>query len=225
MPVSMFIWIEMRRELAYTSIGALFVTAQLLTAIRAEIFPFLPEPYNLMFGGLFAYILIYCVANILNETEGEEEGPKIIIAGLFANLLFLANLRIEAFVPEYEGVFPTFASETFEWLVGVEVRIVLGSLCAFVAAMWLNNCIYNSNPERSLILKYLSALGASQVIDTVIFHLVAYFGLVETTPLLGSIGSTIIFKLIIALLTVPIFLGGLKGYSYSKVLVEKKVVH
>ena len=225
MPVSMFIWIEMRRELAYTSIGALFVTAQLLTAIRAEIFPFLPEPYNLMFGGLFAYILIYCVANILNETEGKEEGTKIIIAGFFANLIFLANLKMEAIVPEAKGIFPTFTSETFAWLVGVEVRIMLGSLCAFVAAMWLNNYIYNAKPERNLILKYLSALGASQVIDTVIFHIVAYIGIVETTPLLGSIGSTIIFKLIIAVLTIPIFLGGLKGYTYSRVVVEEKVVH
>jgi len=216
---------EMRRELAYTSIGALFVTAQLLTAIRAEVFPFLPEPYNLMFGGLFAYILIYCVANILNESEGREEGQKVIIAGLFANLLFLANLRIEALVPEYKGVFPVYASQTFEWLVDVEVRIVLGSLCAFVAAMWLNNYVYNAKPEKGLILKYLSAVGASQVVDTAVFHLVAYLGIVDTTSLLGSIGSTIIFKLIIAALTVPIFLGGLKGYAYTKVVIEEKVVN
>lgn len=215
----------MRKELAYTSIGALFVTAQVLTAIRAEVFPFLPEPYNLMFGGLFAYILIYCVANILNENEGKGEGNKIIIAGLFANVLFLLNLRLENLVPEKRGIFPDFTSETFGWLVTTEVRIVLGSLLAFCVAMWLNNYLYNSKPERNLIAKYLSAIGIAQIIDTIVFHLTAYLGLVEFTAILGSIGSTIIFKIIIAILSVPIFLGGLKGYTYIGVYTESKSVH
>lgn len=73
---------------------------------RAEIFPFLPAPYNLMFGGLFTYILIYCVANILNESEGRQEDIKIILVGLFANVLFLINLRLEDLIPEAKGIFP-----------------------------------------------------------------------------------------------------------------------
>lgn len=215
----------MRKELAYTSIGALFVTAQVLTAIRAEIFPFLPEPYNLMFGGLFAYILIYCVANILNENEGKKEGDKIIIAGLFANALFLINLRLENLIPEARGIFPDFASETFGWLVSTEIRIVLGSLLAFAIAMWINNYLYNSNPERNLIAKYLLAIGVAQVIDTVVFHFTAYLGLLEFGYIMGSIGSTIIFKVIITVLTIPIFLTGLKGYTYIGVYTESKAVH
>jgi hypothetical protein len=215
----------MRRELAYTSIGALFVTAQVLTAIRAEIFPFLPEPYNLMFGGLFAYILIYCVANILNESEGKDEGIKVIITGLFANIIFLINLKIENLIPEARGVFPDFTSATFNWLVSTEVRIVLGSLLAFVAAMSMNNYLYNLDPEKNLIVKYLTAIGAAQVVDTVVFHFVAYFGIVDLSDIMGSIGSTIIFKFIIAMLSVPIFLGGLRGYSYIGVKLESKAVH
>lgn len=215
----------MRKELAYTSIGALFVTAQVLTAIRAEIFPFLPPPYNLMFGGLFAYILIYCVANILNESEGRQEGTKIIAAGLFANVLFLINLRLENLIPEYKGIFPDYTSQTFNWLVSTEVRIVAGSLLAYCIAMWLNNYLYNSRPERNLIAKYMLAIGAAQIIDTAVFHLTAYLGLVEFDALLGSIASTMLLKFIIAVASIPIFLGGLKGYSYIGVRLGSKAVH
>jgi uncharacterized integral membrane protein (TIGR00697 family) len=215
----------MRKELAYTSIGALFVTAQVLTAIRAEVFPFLPEPYNLMFGGLFAYILIYCVANILNENEGRQEGIKIIVVGLFANILFLVNLRLENLIPEAKGIFPDYASQTFNWLVSTEVRIVAGSLLAYCIAMWLNNYLYNSKPERNLIVKYMLAIGAAQVIDTIVFHITAYLGLVEFNALVGSIFSTLVLKFIIAALSIPIFLGGLKGYSYIGVRLESKAVH
>ncbi|MDI6654365.1 MAG: queuosine precursor transporter [Candidatus Hydrothermarchaeota archaeon] len=215
----------MRKELAYASIGALFVTAQVLTAIRAEVFPFLPEPYNLMFGGLFAYILIYCVANILNESEGKREGIKIIVVGLFANILFLVNLRLENLIPEAKGIFPDYASQTFNWLVSTEVRIVAGSLLAYCIAMWLNNYLYNSKPERNLIVKYMLAIGAAQVIDTIVFHITAYLGLVEFNALVGSIFSTLVLKFIIAALSIPIFLGGLKGYSYIGVRLESKAVH
>ncbi|MFH1773417.1 MAG: queuosine precursor transporter [Methanobacteriota archaeon] len=215
----------MRKELAYTSIGALFVTAQVLTAIRAEVFPFLPEPYNLMFGGLFAYILIYCVANILNESEGRREGIKIIVVGLFANILFLVNLRLENLIPEAKGIFPDYTSQTFNWLVSTEVRIVAGSLLAYCIAMWLNNYLYNSKPERNLIVKYMLAIGAAQVIDTIVFHITAYLGLVEFNALVGSIFSTLVLKFIIAALSIPIFLGGLKGYSYIGVRLESKAVH
>lgn len=211
----------MRKELAYTGIGALYVTAQVLTAIRAEVFPFLPEPYNLMFGGLFAYILIYTVANILNENEGRDEGTKIIVAGLFANVLFLVNLRLENLVPEYKGVFPDFASETFGWLVSTEVRIVFGSLVAYALAMAINNYVYNT-ARRGLVIKYLAAIGAAQVLDTVVFHLIAYWGLVEQDALLGSIASTIVFKWVIILFSLPIFLAGLRGYSYIPLRVESK---
>ncbi len=214
----------MRKELAYTGIGALFVTAQVLTAIRAEVFPFLPAPYNLMFGGMFAYILIYTLANILNENEGRGEGNKIIVAGLFANAIFIINLQIENLIPEYHGVFPDFASETFGWLVGTEVRIVFGSLIAYALAMTLNNYIYNS-AGRNLIIKYLGAIGIAQVLDTVVFHLIAYVGLVEFNALLGSIASTIIFKWVLTLLSLPIFLAGLRGYSYIPIEVESKVTN
>ncbi|MEE9611210.1 MAG: VUT family protein [Desulfatiglandales bacterium] len=212
----------MRKELAYTSIGALYVTAQVLTAIRAEVFPFLPAPYNLMFGGIAAYILIYTVANILNENEGTGEGNKIIVAGLFANALFLVNLQLENLIPESKGVFPDFASETFGWLVATETRIVFGSLAAYAIAMYLNNFAYN-NARMGLIAKYLVAIGSAQVLDTVVFHLIAYWGVVDTTALIGSIGSTIIFKWVITLFSLPIFLAGLRGYSYNPIGVESKV--
>lgn len=214
----------MRKEIAYVSIGALFVTAQVLTAIRAEIFPFFPEPYNLMFAGLVAYILVYCVANILNETEGREEGVKIIVTGLFANFLFLINLHIESLIPEGKGVFPEHTSETFKWLLNTEPRIVLGSLLAYCTAMWINNRIYNSKPERNLVAKYMLAVAAAQVVDTVVFHFTAYLGIVDLNAIIGSIGATIVFKILISLLSIPIFLMGLRGYIYIGVHLEKVAI-
>jgi uncharacterized PurR-regulated membrane protein YhhQ (DUF165 family) len=105
------------------------------------------------------------------------------------------------------------------------MRIVLGSLLAFVAAMSLNNYLYSVDPKRTLIVKYLMAIGIAQIVDTIIFHFVAYLGIVALSDIFGSIGSTIIFKSIITLFSIPIFLGGLRGYSYLGVKLESKIIH
>ena len=86
----------MRKELLYASIGGLFVTAQVLTAIRGERLPFMPEEYNFVPAGVIAYLAIFVIANIINEKEGPKEKTNLIIAGIFVNFLFLLNLYLEA---------------------------------------------------------------------------------------------------------------------------------
>lgn len=204
----------MRKEILYASIGALFVTAQVLTAIRVESFPLFPEPYNLVPAGVFAYLAIFIVANIINEKEGRKEGWKIIAAGLVANLLFIINLYLEFMVPEAKGVFPPHTSQTFAWLASTEVRIIAGSIIAFFIAMWLNNYLYH-RWKLNLWAKYAIILMVVMSIDTLIFHTIAYAGIFSTEGLLGSIASVTIFKIILSIISIPVFALGLRAYGWT----------
>lgn len=59
-------------------------------------------------------------------------------------------------------------------------------------------------------------VGVAQIIDTIVFHLTAYLGLVEFDALPGSIASTLLLKLIIAVLSIP---------GYIRVRFESRAVH
>jgi uncharacterized integral membrane protein (TIGR00697 family) len=213
----------MRKEILYASIGALYVAAQIFTAIRVGSFPLFPEPYDLVPAGVFAYLAIFVVANIINEKEGKKEGWKIIAAGLFANLLLLINLYLELAVPDATvrgfGVVGGSLASTFSHLTDIEVRIVIGSAIAFVAAMYLNNYLYH-RWKWNLWARYGVILILVMTIDTVIFHTIAFAGIFSTEGLLGSIASVTVFKIILTLISIPVFALGLKAYGWTEFLED-----
>lgn len=211
----------MRKEILYASIGALYVAAQILTAIRVESFPLFPEPYDLVPAGVFAYLAIFLVSNIINEKEGKKEGWKIIAAGLFANVLLLINLYLELAVPDATergfGSIGTPLALTFSHLTSIEVRIVFGSVIAFVVAMYLNNYLYHKW-KWNIWARYGIILILVMTIDTLIFHTIAFVGIFSTEGLIGSIASVTVFKIILTLVSIPIFALGLKAYGWTEFL-------
>lgn len=211
----------MRKEILYASIGALYVAAQILTAIRVESFPLFPEPYDLVPAGVFAYLAIFLVSNIINEKEGKKEGWKIIAAGLFANVLLLINLYLELAVPDATergfGSIGTPLALTFAHLTSIEVRIVFGSVIAFVVAMYLNNYLYHKL-KWNILARYGIIMILVMTIDTLIFHTIAFAGIFSTEGLLGSIASVTVFKIILTLVSIPIFAFGLKAYGWTEFL-------
>jgi uncharacterized integral membrane protein (TIGR00697 family) len=165
------------------------------------------------------------IANIINEKEGQKEKTNLIVAGIFVNFLFLLNLYLEALIPEKTGVFPDYGHSTFNWLLGTEARIVFGSLIAFMVAMYLNNTLYHKW-KKNIYVKYAIILILVMVIDTLLFHVIAFAGTIEANDLLGSIASVTILKVILSIVSIPIFGFGLRGYSYweeSSLAARRKV--
>lgn len=219
----------MRKEILYASIGALYVSAQMLTAIRIESLALLPDPYDLIPAGVMAYLAVFVVANIINEREGEGERWKIIVVGLFANMLFLVFLYLEMALPDatargFEAVGdPTLGPalvRTFSHLTGIEIRIVIGSVIAFVIAMYLNNYLYHKW-KWNMWGKYALILVLAMTIDTVIFHLISYAGILSPDGLLGSIASVTILKIILSFISIPVFAMGLRAYGWAFFLERK----
>ncbi len=211
----------MRKEILYASIGALYVAAQILTAIRVESFRLFPEPYDLVPAGVFAYLAIFLVANIINEKEGKKEGWKIIAAGLVANVLLLINLYLELALPDATergfGSIGTPLALTFSHLTSIELRIVFGSVVAFVVTMYLNNYLYHKW-KWNIWARYGMILILVMTIDTLIFHTIAFAGIFSTEGLLGSIASVTVFKILLTLVSIPIFALGLKAYGWTEFL-------
>ena len=55
-------------------------------------------------------------------------------------------------------------------------------------------------------------------IDTLLFHTIAFAGIFSTEELLGSIASVTVFKIMLTLVSIPIFALGLKAYGWTEFL-------
>lgn len=213
----------MRKQHLYASVGALYVIAQFLTAIRFEAFPIFPEPYNLVPAGVIAYLSIFVVANVVNEKEGKRESDSLIVAGIFVNFLLLLNLFLESMLPEAKGIYPGYTSQTFQHLLHTEVRVVVGSVVAFALALLVNNLLYH-RWRWNIYRKYTLVLIIAMALDTAIFHVIAYSGTLSAEQLVGSIATVTLFKIVLSIVSIPVFAFGLRGYAWFEPIEEKAKV-
>ena len=149
--------------------------------------------------GNIAYSNIYLATDILSEKYGRKSANFSVLLGFMAMFIFSGLMSLALlFVP---GQFDTSQS-SLKQIFSIVPRITLASLVAYLCSQFLDVFIYDK-----LKLKFnkiwLSNNGGtliSQIVDTIIFVVVAYVGTMPFTQLLIMMGTMYMLKVIIALL-------------------------
>jgi len=159
------------------------------------------------------YGSIFLATDILNEKYGLKIARKAVYIGFFGAITLLITMQMAlVFVPIQEP-FPLAIQEAFELIFSLSVRIVIGSLLAYLVSQILDIWIYNRIklvlPENKYLwLRNNGSTLISQFVDTIIFVTIAFWG--SPYSLLQIILSTFGLKLIIALLDTPFIYWALK---------------
>lgn len=218
-------------------IAALFitslVTAQLI-AVKLLAIPF-PQPIPivgasvLVPAGVLAYAVTFFASDCYAELYGRRATQIMVNAGFVMNFVMLGLVWLAIEAPgSPAGVDPT----SFANVLGLSTNIVIGSLAAyFVSQNWdviAFHAIGDRTEGRHLWLRNLGSTGTSQLIDTAIFVVAAFYlvpsalGIGQALPeavLMQLIVGQYIVKLLIAVLDTP-FVYAVVGYIRSAGLVE-----
>ena len=112
-------------------------------------------------------------------------------------------------------------SEAFVQTLGTTWRIAAASLIAYIIAqnhdVWAYHFWKKTFKGKHLWLRNNLSTGVSQIIDSILFASIAFYGIAPVIPI---ILSTIVVKFIIAALDTP-FLYGIRWY-FEKVKPYKK---
>jgi hypothetical protein len=152
-------------------------------------------------GGNVLYASIFLATDILCEHWGKKEATRAVRIGFFVSLFFLAMSQfILKFIPaDYD-----FAQGALETLFTLTPRIVLGSMAAYLVSqhldVWLFHKIKEKTGDKMLWLRNNGSTFVSQLVDSVIFTVIAFAGVY---PLLELIVFTYIIKIIVAVLDTP----------------------
>ena len=152
-------------------------------------------------AGLIAYSITFFVSNIINEFYSEKQAKKTVMIGFLANILLVVLIFIAIRWPS-----ASFwnAQDEFALILGNTWRIVLGSLIAYIVSqnydVWSFNLWKKVTKGRYLWIRNTLSTILSQLIDTVIFVFIAFYGLF---PVMPTIIGLFIVKVIIALLDNP----------------------
>lgn len=156
-------------------------------------------------GAIFIFPFTYILSDILTEVYGYRGSRPIIWAG-FCAIIFMAIMYT------FVGILPAAPfwhdQNSFEIILGQVPRIVIASLLGYLAGSFSNSFIL-SRMKVWMKGKYLFArtIGSTIIgegIDSIIFVLVGFAGLIPDTSLLEVIVSSYLIKIGIEIIVTPI---------------------
>lgn len=218
-------------------LAALFITSLITAQIIAVKLLVIPFPGSLPIvgasvlvpAGVLAYALTFFASDCYAELYGKRPAQFMVNVGFGMNFVLLALLWLAIIAPgSNAGVNPA----RFEGVLGLSTNIVIGSLAAYIVSQNWDVIAFHrisdyTNGEH-LWLRNIGSTGTSQLIDTTIFVVLAFFavptllGIGQALPgavLVQLILGQYIVKLLIALLDTPLVYAAV-GFVRSNALVD-----
>lgn len=152
--------------------------------------------------GNISYGSIFLTTDILSEKYGEKDTKQAI------NLSFLTMIVFTVFMMIFLKYIPSSvdtSQESLETIFSYIPRITIGSMLAYYISQTIDAKTYQflkNKFNKIWISNNLSTL-LSQIIDTLIFVTISFFGIMNSSEIIELILTMILFKIIIAALDTP----------------------
>lgn len=185
------------------SITAFFVAILLISNIAStKIFQF---SFLSVDGGIIVFPLSYIFGDILTEVYGYKRSRKVIWLGFGSALLMSIVLIIVGMLPESHD---WGKQKAYMDILGTTPRIVLASLIAYFAGEFTNSFILAKmkilTKGKHLWARTIGSTVFGQIIDTVIFSVIAFLGLLPTSILFEIILANYIIKTGVEVILTPV---------------------
>lgn len=149
------------------------------------------------------YAGIFLATDMLSERYGKNTALRMVRISFMAMLVFqlfiqlaLLSTPIEAFRPAYEGL---------EAIAGISLRMFFAGAAVYIIAQTFDvkfyHYLHKKLGEKHLWLRNNLSTMTSQLIDTILFFNIAFYGLVENTWSLVLVAYTI--KVLVAMIDTP----------------------
>ena len=151
------------------------------------------------------YAVIFLGTDIITEHFGKKAGYKIIWQAFFAILALTAVQQLILLLPHTPETEPM--ANAMETLFSAVPRVTLASLLAFLIVqrfdIWFYHFIREKTEGKHLWLRNIVSTSTSQLMDTVLFFGLAFYGLMPLEVLIQIGTVAYIVKLIVAFADTP----------------------
>lgn len=186
---------------------AIFISAYLFAPILAN--KILQVGPLAVAGGVIAYSITFPVTDIITEVYGRKYAKLIVTCGFIAQLVVFALIQLVLILPAADfwqdstGFIATLNSSS---------RIVIASLTAYLTSqyidIWVFAVVRRFSGNRYLWLRNNISTCVSKLLDTILFLIIAFYGIYTNAELFTIIASTYLIHVVIAFLDTPlVYLG------------------
>jgi len=154
--------------------------------------------------GNVVYASIFLATDILSEHYGTREARRGVWIGFYSLAWATVAMQFAIhFVPDESD----FMIEHLRELFNLMPRVVIASLVAYLVSqhhdIWAFAFWKQKTSDRHLWLRNNASTFVSQLADSIVFTLIAFFGVFETDVLIQIIATTYVLKLIVAAIDTP----------------------
>ncbi len=156
--------------------------------------------------GNIVYATSFLTTDILSENHGKEDARKAVAIGFFSLIVMTVFMNVALlFIPHSSD----FAHESLSTLFTVMPRIAVASLVAYLISQLHDIRAYHFWKTRFPATKYIwlrnnASTMISQLLDSVIFSFIAFYGLFPTDVFLEIMVTTYLLKWLVAALDTPL---------------------
>jgi queuosine precursor transporter len=188
----------------YYDVGVAFFVASLLTANIIAVKLIQIGPLVLP-AGVVIFPISYILGDVLTEVYGYRWARRAIWLGFMGNVLAVVAIWLAGRLPA-----PSFwqAQAAYETILGFTPRLLLASFCAYLVGEFANSTILAKmkiwTQGRHLWARTISSTIVGQGVDSLVFILIAFSGLMASSALVTAILSQWLFKSLYEALATPL---------------------
>lgn len=183
----------------------IFVTVLvLIPATSSKIFAI--GPFNLP-GGTLVFPITFIFNDILTEVYGYARSRRIIWTGLGCQVLAALTYLIVGILPP-ASFWPH--QQAYEVILGFAPRVAIASLLAYFCGEFANSIViskmkYKAGGKRGLPQgwRFVASTIVGEAVDTVVFMLVAFLGIIPPTDLVYTLITLYVVKVIYEIAALP----------------------
>ena len=161
--------------------------------------------------GVILYSSIYFATDLLSERYGKAEATRAVMIGFTVSIIIIVMISISLmYLPASDLETAELAQSMHAataTLFNFTPRFVFGSLLAYLISqrfdVWVFHLIKKKTRGRHLWLRNNGSTMLSQAIDTIIYGVVVWLGVVDFATAMQLALAKYFFKVIIALIDTP----------------------
>ncbi len=182
----------------YAFIVASVITANIQVVKTVQILGFVATLGNILYGSIFF------TTDILSEVYGKKAARRGVWLGFVGMLLMTLWMQVGLkFIPDASD----FAQGSLSTIFGLMPRIAVGSMLAYLLSQHYDVFAFhfwkNKTKGRYLWLRNNASTMVSQLIDSIVFCVVALWGVFDTNTWIQILITTYLLKWFVAVIDTP----------------------
>ena len=158
-------------------------------------------------AGIFGFLLLVVLSSAIAELHGQKVATSLVRLGFIPLLVSAGLIQLVLALPHDPGMYPP-AIDAFPVVVGQSARMMIAGLISYGISQSLNVLIFAklSRGEGKLVwLRGMIASVISQIIDTILFITISFYG---ERPILGLMEGQMLTKVVLSIVLVPFLITG-----------------